>query len=68
MGCSNYSNSQLDNGILEDLELGVDGVHQVRDLRLRIQHLNTLGVGIVPDTERTGNRVGKFTKKKIFNI
>lgn len=56
--------AQLGNCVLEDLELTVDVVHQVRYLRLRVQDLDALCVGVIAHTEWTRNRVGEFAVRR----
>lgn len=57
-------NAQLGNCVLQDLELRVDVVHQVRYLRLRVQDLNALCIGVIAYAEWTRNRVGEFAVRR----
>ena len=53
---SRYICSELVEGVDEVSDLVVDVGDQLLDLPLGVQRLDGLGVGVVADTERTGNR------------
>ena len=53
---SRYISSELVEGVDEVSDLVVDVGDQLLDLPLGVQRLDGLGVGVVADTERTGNR------------
>ena len=53
---SRYISSELVEGIDEIPDLVVDVGDQLLDLPLGVQRLDGLGVRVVADTERTGNR------------
>ena len=52
---SRYICSELVEGVDEVSDLVVDVGDQLLDLPLGVQRLDGLGVGVVADTERTGN-------------
>ena len=53
---SRYICSELVEGVDEVSDLVVDVGDQLLDLPLGVQRLDGLGVGVVADAERTGNR------------
>ena len=53
---SRYISSELVEGVDKVSDLVVDVGDQLLDLPLGVQRLDGLGVGVVADTERTGNR------------
>lgn len=60
-------NFEFSESILQCLELTVQIVHQIFNLRLRIKYLNTLCVCIVSYTEWSRNQIRIFSdKKKLF--
>ena len=53
---SRYISSELVEGVDKVSDLVVDVGDQLLDLPLGVQRLDGLGVGVVADAERTGNR------------
>ena len=53
---SRFISSEFVEGVDEVSDLVVDVGDQLLDLPLGVQRLDGLGVGVVADTERTGNR------------